>query len=142
VYGVWLNINGMWRIITLDSYFPCKKDRYGKLKLFGSRNEGDELWAMLLEKAYAKAYGSYMTIEGRGGSPLEALRDLTGAPCESRLNDKLTEDELWAYLHGAELNNWILACGTNPAAIREQKNELGLRAGHAYTILNSVELNT
>jgi len=35
---------------------------------------------MLLEKAYAKAYGSFMTIEGKGGSPKDALRDLTGAP--------------------------------------------------------------
>jgi len=97
---------------------------------------------MLIEKAYAKAYGSYMTIEGRGGSPTEALRDLTGAPCESRSHDKLTENELWDYLHGAEIKNWILACGTNTAAIREEKNELGLRAGHAYSILDSVELET
>jgi len=35
-----------------------------------------------------------------------------------------------------------LACGTNPAAIREEKNELGLRAGHAYSILDSIELKT
>jgi calpain-15 len=97
VYGVWLNINGMWKLITLDSYFPMK---YGQL--FGSRNEGAELWVMLIEKAYAKAFGSYMTIEGRGGSPTDALRDLTGAPCESRYHDRLTEDELWDYVHGAE----------------------------------------
>jgi len=46
---------------------------------------------MLIEKAYAKAYGSYMTIEGRGGSPKDALRDLTGAPCEDKTHEKLSE---------------------------------------------------
>jgi len=33
---------------------------------------------MLLEKTYAKAYGSYFRIVG--GNPANALRDLTGAP--------------------------------------------------------------
>lgn len=33
---------------------------------------------MLLEKAYAKAYGSYFKIEG--GNSAVAFRDLTGAP--------------------------------------------------------------
>ena len=44
------------------------------------------MWVLLLEKAYAKAYGSYYTIEG--GDPGIALRDLTGAPCESLDKEK------------------------------------------------------
>lgn len=37
---------------------------------------------MLLEKAYAKVYGSYKNIEG--GNPAIAMRDLTGAPYENK----------------------------------------------------------
>ena len=35
---------------------------------------------LLLEKAYAKAYGCYLNIES--GTPSEAMRMLTGAPTE------------------------------------------------------------
>lgn len=49
---------------------------------------------MLIEKAYAKAYGSYQRIEG--GNPAIALRDLTGAPYENK--DSLTCDEFWDYI--------------------------------------------
>ena len=52
----------------------------------------------------------------------------------------MSNDALWKFLHSAELKNWIICTGTNATAIREQENELGIQAGHAYSILNSVEV--
>ncbi|CAL1166266.1 unnamed protein product, partial [Cladocopium goreaui] len=43
--------------------------------------DGQQLWVPLLEKAYAKAHGSYQAISG--GEIAEALLDLTGCPTES-----------------------------------------------------------
>lgn len=53
-----------------------------------SRCNGNELWVMFLEKAYAKLYGTYEKIEA--GLAGNALRDLTGAPSEYFIRDNET----------------------------------------------------
>lgn len=77
---VWLCIDGIWKLIEVDGFIPVKPD--GKAPVFSRCREGDEeLWVILLEKAYAKAYGCYEHIVG--GQPYEAIKDLTGAPGQS-----------------------------------------------------------
>ena len=49
---------------------------------------------LLLEKAYAQAYGTYLKIEA--GDPTLALRDLTGAPYD-HCDDK-GPDETWKFI--------------------------------------------
>jgi calpain-15 len=46
---------GQWHTVTVDDHFPC----YPGGGPAYTRNHGNELWAMLLEKAYAKLNGSY-----------------------------------------------------------------------------------
>lgn len=91
VNSVWLNINGIWTQIMMDDYVPVKPVRGGVTLAF-SRTYDKELWVLLLEKAYAKAYGGYLPIEG--GDPCYALRDLTGAPY-ARFDDFQDIESLW-----------------------------------------------
>lgn len=91
VYSVWLNVNGIWKNIVIDDYFPCLSDKSGPAF---SRANGNELWVLIIEKAYAKIFGSYFAIEG--GNPAAALRDLTGAPYENK--DEGTVNEMWQYI--------------------------------------------
>lgn len=69
-----INKNGVWQELTIDDYMPCALEG---APLF-TRAHGNELWVMLLEKAYAKLHGSFANIEN--GHPNEALQDFTGFP--------------------------------------------------------------
>ena len=50
-----------WVIVVVDDRIPCKK---GTKKPMFMKPNGAELWAILLEKAYAKHCGSYANIDG------------------------------------------------------------------------------
>jgi calpain-15 len=54
-YRMKINKNGVWHELTIDDYMPCKLDG---APIF-TRTHGNELWVLLLEKAYAKLHGSY-----------------------------------------------------------------------------------
>jgi hypothetical protein len=53
-----LFIEGKWQTVTLDMQFPV--DSVGKF--CGAQSNDKNIWPMLLEKAYAKANGSYDNI--------------------------------------------------------------------------------
>ena len=59
--------------MTVDDLIPCID---GKPAF--SRNRGNELWVMIMEKAYAKLYGSYFALEG--GLPYISMNYITGMP--------------------------------------------------------------
>ena len=61
--------------IIVDDYFPCYNSFNGPAFTKGN---GNEIWVLILEKAYAKLYKSYERIEE--GNSKEALHELTGAP--------------------------------------------------------------
>jgi calpain-15 len=73
-YRMKINKNGVWTELTIDDYMPCSLEGP---PLF-TRSHGNELWVLLLEKAYAKLHGSFANIAK--GHPNEALQDFTGFP--------------------------------------------------------------
>lgn len=67
VYRVRICKNGEWQSVTVDDYFPCFVNGG---PIFSTTAE-NELWILILEKAYAKLHGSYLAL--RGGYALDAL---------------------------------------------------------------------
>lgn len=132
-YEVLLFIEGEWQIVILDDYFPvCANNN----KLFKfSKPNGNELWAILLEKAWAKVNGGYRnTISGKEN---EALNALTGFPAE-RYDTRscvMSKDELWALVLQSDKSSNVMCTTT----ITDPKiKDVGLVALHAYTLVGAV----
>lgn len=120
-YTVGLYVGGKRVEVVVDDYFPVGEN--DRPAFAGSK--GKELWAMLIEKAWAKVHGSYSDIEQ--GSVLEALSALTGAPVDCiRHKDKAAKD-LWELIKNFNLKNYIL-CVSAAAS----KN--GIAKDHFYTV--------
>mmetsp|Transcript_6709 Transcript_6709/g.11909 ORF Transcript_6709/g.11909 Transcript_6709/m.11909 type:complete len:795 (-) Transcript_6709:1604-3988(-) len=139
IYRVRLCKDGEWVTVTVDDYFPCFP--------FGgpifSRSQGNELWVLLLEKAYAKIHGSYMLL--RGGWAAEGMSDLTGCPTENLdfshddVKRRIANNELWPYLKTCDENGALMSAST-PGEDRWTETggpdkQGGLVPGHAYTLI-------
>lgn len=74
VYRVKICKNGEWIYVTIDDLFPC----YPLGTPIFSAAHGNELWVLIIEKAYAKLHGNYFSL--REGISGEAMLDLTGCP--------------------------------------------------------------
>ena len=130
-YEIGLNIEGEWQIILLDDYFPCSKKT--KIPIFAKPN-GPELWAMLLEKAWAKINGGYLNITG--GYASEVLSVYTSFPIETF--DLLIKDIdiIWKDLKKAFEDGHIITCCSK---FDNEIEKYGLISGHTFTVTNLVE---
>ena len=63
---------------------------------------------LILEKAWAKVYGSYQRIEG--GNIGEALPALTGAPTDMIMHEDIKNpDHLWRDIKKADERQYVIA---------------------------------
>jgi len=105
LYGIWLCVNGVWELVTVSDQIVCLNELSGPAF---SKANGNELWVLLLEKAYAKVYGSFSKIvNGMSG---KAINDLTGAPYETL--DLTTKDKALEYLCYGKKNNFLMTCSS------------------------------
>lgn len=123
--------------INIDDYIPCDQSGtpiYTNIK-------GNEMWPLLLEKAFAKSRGGYKALEG--GLPLDAMQTITGFR-GSRISVSPSEStQLFHSLRKHFDKGCILACGSKGEdKTREQGRESvkgSVVGGHAYSILGMYE---
>eukprot|EP00347_Sterkiella_histriomuscorum_P017724 403348238 len=132
VYAIRICKNGEWKEVVIDDRIPCFQGEPAF-----SKSVGDELWVLLMEKAWAKLHNSYERIEA--GFAEQVLRDLTGAPCEVVHSDD--QEVLWQKLMEAETKGYLIAAsaGTTNAA-KELLEKLGLIGNHSYGVLDVREI--
>eukprot|EP01067_Filipodium_phascolosomae_P005470 Filipodium_phascolosomae@DN3552_c0_g1_i1.p1 len=148
---------GRWKVIIVDDYIPVDRlmweNRGIAVPKFTKPNQ-NEMWVMILEKAFAKMCGSYAALEG--GQELWALGVMTGGD-HSRMykktsqgnwkrldmmfgegtnrraaswkvnEEKLLSDQLWDALLGFYQRKSVMCVAGNGGG--------GVVSGHSYSVL-------
>ncbi|KJH53772.1 calpain family cysteine protease [Dictyocaulus viviparus] len=131
-----LCIDGRWKIVIIDDFFPCRTRTRSIAFADGRKNQ---LWVPLIEKALAKQLGSYSNL--LAGRTIEGLAMLTGASVEviSLEDENADNDFKWTQILSAKDAGFIMGCSCG-AGKREANPEVfwrnGLLAKHAYSILD------
>lgn len=90
----------------------------------------------LLEKAWAKLYGTYARIEG--GDPGFALAHLTGNPAMSMFHEDVKDlNEFWGQISHADSRDYTMVSAGS--GYGEKAMENGVISGHAYTFISTHE---
>ena len=140
IYSIKLNLNGKWKYVLVDNFFPYVSDSDGSNHFCFGSSFKKELWVSLFEKAWAKINGCYARI-GCGGKCYEAFDVLTGAYSEIiKIRDiKGDKNEiLWNKLKDAKDKEYEICAGTRHLGLFEN---VGLVSSHAYSVLNVYYLN-
>ncbi|KAK6195804.1 hypothetical protein SNE40_001159 [Patella caerulea] len=125
---------GKWVDVVIDDQLPT---RGGRLIFLHSKSR-NEFWSALLEKAYAKLFGSYEALTA--GKSRDAMVDLTGGAGETLdiidFRGEERKTRLFDILHKAKINHSLMCASiqAKSAAEMETKLSIGLVRGHAYSI--------
>ena len=129
-------VNGEMKTIVVDDQFPFN-ERSNKWA-FSRTTKTNEIWVLILEKAWAKIFGSYQRIEA--GLTGEALQPLTGCPEKMYKHDQLNADQLWKHIQSGDKASFVMCTSTFSAykddLTTEEMDRAGLVDGHAYSLLN------
>eukprot|EP00727_Mastigamoeba_balamuthi_P000557 m51a1_g10499 putative peptidase s8 and s53 subtilisin kexin sedolisin (1916) ;mRNA; f:103766-111067 len=138
-YCVTMHFNGERRDVLVDEYFPVTCSGTTVKPLY-SRNNGAELWVMVIEKAYAKIHGSYEAISG--GSEGTALTNLTGAPMlRYNVHPGMTDiNDLFHKLEAHDKADHVMCCSIDPQRSEAALRRLGLITNHSYALLQAVQV--
>ena len=142
-YCVRLFKRGQWVPIILDDLFPMLLQDYwtdtnGGMAVAHSY-QCRELWVSLIEKAFAKFYGSYSELNY--GYVHHALEDLTGCDAEviplARQSRGVGKRHLWMELVRFRRNGYILGAGTGSSELVDKEIlDMGIVFDACYIIFD------
>eukprot|EP00929_Paragymnodinium_shiwhaense_P087171 TRINITY_DN47452_c0_g1_i1.p1 TRINITY_DN47452_c0_g1~~TRINITY_DN47452_c0_g1_i1.p1 ORF type:complete len:611 (+),score=95.94 TRINITY_DN47452_c0_g1_i1:830-2662(+) len=160
-YVVKLCCAGEWREIVVDDHFPTTRIAEGCIDtdsgtIYYAKGGKPcylscarrQLWAQVLEKAAAKLFGNYASLES--GTFSEALAMLTGFPTEriqlyipsGRRMETTAEDAdvIWARIMSATECGFLIGLGCSADFCEKPLQhvvDMGLQSPHAYGILDA-----
>lgn len=141
IYEMEFCIGGKMTSVTVDDFIPVTED---DKPAFCSTHD-EELWAILLEKGFAKLHGNYDVMQG--GKAGMALHILTGYPEMDYMHGNLSHltetnqalDDLWHKMFAADTKGYTIGAGTAGAGEMDIDGS-GIVSGHAYTMIGAYEV--
>ena len=146
-YELYLNINNKISKIYLDDYFPYN---IRKNKLVFCKSFNNEIWLMLLEKAWAKIKGSYYNMDN--GSPFDVLKSLLLSSNSKEdfsydfhsLNDDNKKNKIWDIMVNnvnKNDNSFMICLSKGNLKNKKKLNNLNysIVENHFYNIINVFE---
>jgi len=154
-----------WETVTIDDRIPVEK---GTNKAAFSKPNGNEMWVILLEKAFAKFCGSYANLDG--GHTVWAWQAMTGDhvfffkflpdtkkwarmdisyPTKRhnkrevgfvQTEEQYDEKKIWEMIKRYDARKSVLAASITGAGGEVKHDNVGLVSGHAYSILKVREV--
>ena len=97
--------------------------------MFSSTSQ-NEIWVQLLEKAWAKAIGSY--AQAIGGNTEESLRALTGAPVKTFYHSDVEPDKFLNLLDKFDEMNYVMCTIVG----NKHSGKTGLEKLHSYSLIS------
>jgi hypothetical protein len=152
-YRVTFNKHGWWHSVIVDDFLPMG----GTAPAFAHNlSDKTEMWAAMVEKAYAKLHGSYAAITA--GDALHAMQDLTGYPTarwdeewHKAMEEGNDVSALFDAMLAADKQGHLMILNTpgddptaylgsnglvsNTAEFDRKYAAVGLGTGHAYSLL-------
>jgi hypothetical protein len=131
IYVVRFFKEGRWVMVIIDDRIPCDVN---SVPLYARSKDENEIWVMLLEKAYAKLHGCYEALSG--GMTDYGLKDLTGGvPLQVSMSDP-TAGSIWSVIQSSIQQGHTVLIG---CAIVDNSGEFevdqgqGLLSNHAFS---------
>ena len=165
LYAVKFYVAGRWICVAIDDQFPCTVFNGCIHTCCAEPSDCGAIWAMIVEKAFAKLHGSFEAI--KGGLTSDALNYLCGGDIEEFRNDEAGAERAWVALcarvplpsaHDDEARSGdpallrgfsgfsgsrqalaFFSGSVNEVAVAEA-NDRGLASKHAYSLLGAIEL--
>jgi hypothetical protein len=140
IYSVWVRVRGVPTEVIVDDYMPTHR---GNLVFSKPRAGTQEVWVLILEKAWAKVHGTYEAISG--GYPFNVLNSFSTGPiyhypvaADSMppALAKAHEDKLKRRLEYANQKTNFPICAGSKAEVDQ-----GLIPNHAYSLIDTVLLS-
>ncbi|OHT01817.1 hypothetical protein TRFO_07376 [Tritrichomonas foetus] len=126
--------------IIVDTLVPLKNNR---MILSRPKTKNDPWWFTIIEKAYAKLFGSFGAIVG-GNSDSTFFRLVGGWPFAFYFDDPdvqelLHNDKMWKRMKRWNRKGYFMCCGSLDGPMN-MKNEKNIYFSHSYSILKVVEI--